>query len=286
MKKIISADIGGSHISVAAVDMELKKVMTGTTVRQQLNSKGGAEEILNAWASAVKASCGMAKLNDLKISLAMPGPFDYERGISYIRDNDKYESIFQLNVKDELGRALNIQPNNIRMKNDAACFLQGEVIGGAARGFSSAIGITLGTGLGSAIFKNGIAEDAERWQQPFKDSIADNYFSTRWFLEEYRKRRGRSVENVKSLLEKHHTDGIALSLFEEFACNLSSFLIDFARGADVKVIVIGGNISHASEYFFPHVSRLLAEKNLQVEIRKARLGEFAAILGAASCWDN
>ena len=68
------------------------------------------------------------------------------------------------------------------MMNDASCFLKGEVFGGAAKGYNHVIGITLGTGLGSATFKNGVVYDGDLYYTPFKESTAEDYLSTRWFI--------------------------------------------------------------------------------------------------------
>ncbi len=60
----------------------------------------------------------------------MPGPFDYEKGISFIKDQNKYESLYGLNVKEMMAERLGVSTDHIRLMNDAGCFLQGEVMGG------------------------------------------------------------------------------------------------------------------------------------------------------------
>ncbi|HRP57404.1 hypothetical protein, partial [Agriterribacter sp.] len=65
------------------------------------------------------------------MGIAMPGPFDYEKGISYITGLHKYEYLYGLNVKELLAAELNIPLGNIRMMNDAAAYLAGELKAGA-----------------------------------------------------------------------------------------------------------------------------------------------------------
>lgn len=120
----------------------------------------------------------------------MPGPFDYENGISLITKLDKYEALYKLNVKELLSEKLSIPKPSILMMNDAACFLRGEVYYGAAKGHTDVIGITLGTGTGSAFHHNGITVDANLGPSPFMNSIADEYFSTRWFVKRYIEENG------------------------------------------------------------------------------------------------
>ena len=89
---------------------------------------------------------------------------------------------------------LDISPSGIKFMNDASCFLHGEVFCGAAYKCEEALGFTLGTGLGSAIYKNGIAEDGEMWCSAYKDGIAEDYLSTRWFERRYKELTGKDIK--------------------------------------------------------------------------------------------
>src|SRR5690606_19117275 len=74
---------------------------------------------------------------------------------------------------------------NIRFINDAAAFLQGEVFAGRQNGYPKVLGITLGTGLGSAVWEKGSnAMDADLWKTPYLESNAEEYLVTRWFVRE------------------------------------------------------------------------------------------------------
>ncbi len=61
--------------------------------------------------------------DDIKgLGISMPGPFDYERGISRITGVNKFESLFALDLKACLLSALakkHIQINSISFLNDA-----------------------------------------------------------------------------------------------------------------------------------------------------------------------
>ncbi len=78
-------------------------------------------------------------------------------------------------------------------------FPAGRSSGRRRPGFRSAIGITLGTGLGTATFQNGVAKDANLWCAPYLDGIAEDYISARGLINTYRKLSGTTVENVKQL---------------------------------------------------------------------------------------
>ena len=73
-------------------------------------------------------------------------------------------------------------------------------------------------------------------------------------------------------------------VFNEFAENLTAFLIYFIKEENPEVIIIGGNISNASEYFFPMIAENLKRLSFNIDIKKSSLGESAVILGSASLW--
>lgn len=214
----------------------------------------------------------------------MPGPFDYDKGISFIKDTAKYQSLYGLNVKKLLAENLEIPVSDIRMMNDAACFLQGEVFGGAAQGYQHAIGVTLGTGVGTAKYHGGQAEDADLWHTAFLDNIVEEYFSTRWFVNRYNSLSANVLLDVKELSLLYPADVYSNSVFKEFSENLSIFLKNFIETEKADVVVLGGNITMASEIFLPAIRMSLKAQGVHTPVLKAVLGEEAALIGAASCW--
>jgi len=281
---ILGIDVGGSHITVGFVDLHTKVILRESYYRASVDSWAGAEQILEAWTIVIEKAFSKVDTISKKIGIAMPGPFDYERGISYIKGNQKYDSLYGLNVKDLLAQKLNIPSENILMFNDAECFLKGEVFAGAAVNQHTALALTLGTGLGTAIYNNGATKDAELWDSPLFDSIAEEYLSTRWFLKEYFQRSGINIANVKELSEICATSAIARLVFKEFAENLAVFLEGFIKAENADVVVIGGNIAKASTKFLSHLVNCLEKKNIHIPIRVTKLGEQAPLLGAASYW--
>lgn len=280
---VVCADIGGTHITTAIVDVIKKTILPGTTVRERVDSHAVATEIINTWSKAIMRSAANGSVD--KLSLAMPGPFDYEKGVSLIHGQAKYESIYKLNVKELLADKLGFEKENISLINDAASFLQGEAFAGSAAGFGRAVGITLGTGLGSCIFENRVAVDAGLWQMPFRDGIAEDYLCTRWFVKRYRELTGKEIPGVKELLAIKNT-AVVEQIFNEFGDCLSDFLQTFISISKPEVVVIGGNIAKAYDYFKPALNSALNKLFPKVPIRTAQLGEDAALLGAASYWDT
>ncbi|HYG01888.1 MAG TPA: ROK family protein [Chryseosolibacter sp.] len=281
----IGVDIGGSHITASAVDLDIRTVMRNTRMRQYVNSADEAARIINAWCDVIR-SIMPSNRNDIKIGIAMPGPFDYEKGISYITGLGKYENLYGLYVKELMADVLGVSPAQIRMNNDAACFLHGEMFAGAGRGSSHAIGITLGTGTGTATHHAGTTKDANLGPSPFLDSIADNYLSTRWVVGEFERLSGKKASNVEDLVLHHGTDPIVQEIFALFSRNLALLLTDFIHREKPRIVVMGGNISKASDWFLPGTQKILRDNGIGIPIMKAVLGEDATILGAASLFTS
>lgn len=284
-KYIISADIGGSHITAAVVDLTNKRIIDATRTRLNVDSDGTWAAILGTWANGLKGALKNFDKPVELVAMAMPGPFDYKNGISWIRGLGKYEAIYGLNIKQYLATELGIDPENILFRNDAEAFLHGEVFAGAGLGYKKIIGITLGTGLGSAQSSDGITADVNRGSSNFGDTIADDYMSTRWFVRRYRELTGKTVVNVKELALVADTDADVQRVFKEFTSNLVLFLKAFINDERPELLIIGGNIARASKLFLPSLKFQLAAYFDDIDIKIAELGEDSSIMGAAASFD-
>lgn len=281
----LGVDIGGSHITAALVDLETRSIIQDSVKRSAVDSQESKEVILAAWCDVINKAFKKSNTDNKLIGIAMPGPFDYENGISLIKDQDKFKALYGINIKEELAARLSIKAENIHFINDAAGFLQGEVFGGAARGNANVIGLTLGTGLGSSYSIGGIAKDADLWNSPFIDGIAEDYLSTRWFVKRYHQLSNNTVAGVKELVAISATDHAATRVFMEFGYNLAQFLIPVIKKHKSDMVIIGGNISRAFSAFSPELIATLNGNDVHASIKVTKLKENAALIGAASCCD-
>ena len=277
---VIGADIGGSHITAAQIDVTDKRLINTSLVRMHVDSLASAQEVINIWASCIRQAMQQEQVT--KVCLAMPGPFNYEEGICLISDQNKYPQLYGLNVKIMLAEALHIQPAAIYINNDAACFLQGEVFCGSVNDQHVAISVTLGTGLGTAIYKNGQSASADLWNMPLHDSIAEEYLSTRWFVNRYAAISGSAVSGVKELAGMAMHDGLVRALFNEFGKNLALFLNQFIESTGAAAVVIGGNITQSFPLFKDALLAGVQARYPKVLIVSSVLGEEAALVGAVA----
>ncbi|AZQ63866.1 ROK family protein [Flammeovirga pectinis] len=284
---ILTADIGGSHITTAVVDFTTKKVVKSTVYHKVINSNAtDGNVIISDWLAAFKNSL-QAFTNPIEgIGIAMPGPFNYTLGISEIKGVGKYESIFGWNIRLALYTALKeylSTPNDIQFINDADAFILGAV---HAKKWDNerVVGITLGTGYGSGFVDNGkmvttgneVPEEGKLHFVPFKEGINEDYISTRWFTKEWQKRVGENIKGVKEIVQANNET--SKQLFDEFGNNLSATLAPWCTTFKPTKMIIGGNITKAMSLFDTPIKNNL---NIDDIVAYAETEE-ASMIGAAS----
>ncbi len=281
-------DIGGSHISCALIDPETGKIV-GNIEESDVNCDGAAAEILQAWSAVINRVISDQAL--LGVGVAIPGPFDYERGISLIEGVQKFDSLFGLNIKESISPEMNNSQIPFTFINDASAFALGEYYAGVAKGNKKCLVITIGTGLGSTFLNEGrietgisesVPENGYLYNIPFKNSIGDDYFSTRWFVNAWMEKTGDKISGVKEISQlAKNNDQRALSLFEEFSGNLADFISPWLQKFKPETLVIGGNIAKASPFFLDRLVVLLREKELAIPVKVCELWEKSPLIGAA-----
>jgi len=148
-------EVGGTHVTAAlvALDTDEGPVVRGPR-RAELVADEPAELIVQrivACAAAVAAPQGAPW------GFAVPGPFDYTRGVGLYTGVGKFDALHGVDLRQLLLRLLPSRPADIVFLNDAEAFLLGEWRAGAALGHDRAVGLTLGTGIGSAFLAHGHA---------------------------------------------------------------------------------------------------------------------------------
>lgn len=145
-------EIGGSHVTAALVDPVAGRVVEGTRRRRGLRADAPAERIV---ADVVDCAAGIGAGPGAPWGVAIPGPFDYARGIGLFTGVAKFDALHGLDLRRELLGRLPGRPSRITFLNDAHAFALGEWVHGTAAGHHRAVGITLGTGVGAAFLAGG-----------------------------------------------------------------------------------------------------------------------------------
>lgn len=292
----IGIDIGGSHISSGAVNLKINQLIPGTCFESKVDNKASSDEILSSWVETIKQTIQVVGYDQITgIGFAMPGPFDYAKGIALFERVEKYLNLYGVHVDNEIRTRLGLPATMpVRFINDATAFAIAEAWIGVGKDFSHVIALTLGTGFGSAFIADGIPvlegetvpEMGCVWHLPFREGIADDYFSTRWFEHSYLKLTGKQVNGVKEISELFDYDEVARNLLIEYGTNMGDFLAPWMLKFGAGQIVIGGNITGAFDKFGKYLLQSLANHQITAGVSLSVLRENAAIIGSARLIDE
>ena len=286
--RVIALDVGGMSVKSAVVAPE--ELVIGKPVTTPVDSTGDAQTILSTFVRVVAGHLHEVQPSDLLgVALGFPGPFDYAEGICRIRGVEKYESIYAVNIREALQTRLGLVDLAILFRNDAEAAIAGEARYGAGRGYQRLIGVTLGTGCGSAFIVNGApvtsgpGVPANGWLYPvlFHGRRADDVFSRRG-LEVRLRSGGATVADVKEAAQAARAgDAISRQVFEAFGADLGLFLDPLAMAFKADAVLVLGQIAGAIDIFGPPLRRALSVPALRGE-----RGADAALLGAADLLFN
>jgi glucokinase len=282
--RLLAYDIGGSHISAGLCLLEplsvqriaiapLIDTISCDAFLGQLHELG--EQLIDGGEPAAGAS------------LAFPGPFDYDTGISQMCH--KLRALYGVDLRTTLARRLGWAPEQIRFLNDANAAMLGEVGAGAARGAARAVGIVLGTGIGSAFVQagnlitngEGIPPGGEIWNLPFMDGIVEDRISSRAIQGDYEARTGRHL-SVAAIALRAATDPDAQAVFDILGQHLGAAIRQILAPFCPEVVVLGGGISRSSHLFLPAAQK--QQHGLPIRLIPSVLLQVAPLLGAAMYW--
>ena len=276
MTVVGALDIGGTHVAAArirlastTVDVRLRLAFTGDT------------KLLERILEAARA---IATTETRRFGVAVPGPFDYEQGICLV--THKLRGLYGINVGRELALAVGLTDSAVSFVNDAEAFLLGEWWAGAARGHRRAVGITLGSGLGSAFLEEGrlvrsgpgVPADGELYTLSFRGRPVEETISRGALLARYGQDDQTDVEQIAE--RARAGEARARRVFETIGADLADFLAAPLEAFRPTCLVVGGSIARAWDLLEPGLVRGLAA-HPRLSVARALNIDDAALLGAA-----
>ena len=291
-KYAICLDVGGTSIKSAIVD-STGNLYDETYKLANVNTNGSKDYIINVFTLIIKEHTDYLKSKGLElvgVGIGMCGPLDYDKGICLIPPHlHKFNSLYGVNLKSALINSTGIK--NILFENDAATFLRGEVWVGAAKSFCRVIGITIGTGLGSAFFSHGhivitgqgVPPDGWIGGLPYKDGIVEDYIARRWILSKYAEldKNKKTIDVVDIANLAYEGDKTCIAIFNEMGTRLGEVIAPFADEFQAECIVFGGQISKSFDLFEYGLKKSLANITSLKKITKALYPDKSALYGAA-----
>jgi glucokinase len=188
----------------------------------------------------------------------VPGPFDYVRGICTIEGVAKLDALRGVDLRAELAGALRIETQAFSFLNDADAFLLGEWWAGAARGHRAAMGVTLGTGLGSAFLRDdalvsageGVPPDTRLDLIPYRGAPVEDVISARGVVAAYRRAGGDQAVSAAEIAGRaRRRDPKARAVYHAFGAALGEFLAPWLTAFGPTALVFGGSIARSWRLF-------------------------------------
>ena len=263
MGKLLVMDIGGTFIKYGAADEQGRLIRD--TVRQ-IPSR--AEDSAGAFFDALRFIIRDVGRDAEKACVSVPGPFDYESGVSLMKH--KFASLYSLSLRTPFAE----KGLPVSFLHDSTAFMLGEYGDGSLKNAKNACCVMLGTGLGFAWLKDGkvcVNEDQapalSLWNVPYRDGITEDYVSARAIQRYF----GQNVP-VRYIAEMaRHGDERAAAAFRTAGELLSLILYEVIFRLECEQCALGGQIAKSADLL-----------QLQLPVPWAVTGhpEDAALIGA------
>ncbi len=293
MTEVIGIDLGGTAIKLGRF-MRDGTCTRAVTVPTPQPSR--PEAVIDMMVYAIdKLAPDLSEI--VGIGVGTPGPSDFAGRVAKIAIN--LDGWVDIPVATLIQDRLHI-PTVVG--NDGNCAGLGETWLGAGRNYRNSILLTLGTGVGGAIFIDGelftghggsagelglITLDATG--HPCKSG---NNGSLEQFLsgQSIRRMTGKEPEEMGQLATAGDRD--ALAFWENYGRNLGIGLTTIIYILTPEAAIVGGGISASAQYFLPAAAaeinrRVMPTSRPKLQLIQAELGNRAGMTGAAKlAWER
>lgn len=289
MSKVIGIDIGGTKINACLIDDK-----GNILERKEVKTEGhlGRDAVLNKIKDCIKA---LSYKEALAIGIGTPGFIDSKNGIVTFAGN--ISGWTGLNLKKSLEEVFEIP---VFVENDANIALLAEKWIGACKDYNDIVMITLGTGLGGAVYtkKAGLLEGAHFqgaelghiMLYPGGNSCtcgqygcAEAYCSGTAISNEYFNLTGKKLAG-KKILEMANEDEKAKKVLDDYQSNLAYLLTSLRNIFDPDCIVIGGGVINSKDLWWDGMIdkfKKVCNKPYNIDIIPAQFLNDAGVIGAA-----
>jgi len=296
VRKAVGIDIGGTKIGVAAVTGEGRLAEVVTLPTESCKGFGDGLDRMGAAVRQVMAKAGWRLEDVAGIGIGCAVLVDPVQGI--IQNPYTLPGWDDARVVEALTERLSVR---VVLENDADAALVGECRFGAGRGFDPVVMLTLGTGVGGAVWANGGIARGSRGQHPeLGHLLVSNdgpgcYCGANGCLE--------SIASGTAIGEAGRPEGYAdarevFAAAREGAPRAQAILerVSKALGAAIwtlahtivpaRIVLGGGIMDEHFDWFEPALSRAVAGATQfdprTLDFARAALGNQAGLVGAAS----
>jgi predicted NBD/HSP70 family sugar kinase len=267
-------EVGGSHVTAAVVSPESWQV--DQVERSKLDSRTSAERIVAQLAQAAER-LPLAR----GLAIALPGPFDYETGIAWYRGVEKFDALYGYDLGRSLRESLTL--DRIEFVNDAEAFALGEWTAATLRGHARCVGVTIGTGIGTAFLRDGrvvrtgdtVPPGGELYKTTYRGRPLEDWISARAIRRQYSERVGEQDEiGVKEIADAARSgSAVARQVLVDAFGFLADALTPWLEAFGATRVVLGGSISGAFD---------LVADVFDFDVTVTEDTEHSALVGAAA----
>ena len=249
-------DYSKDSVSPILLDVGGTFIKCGDGREIPIDSNGSRDEIR----ASLKAAAGTVS-KGTRIAIAIPGAFDYRKGIFLMKH--KFAAVYGEKFQDIIldGTGLTEKDVCFRFIHDVNCMLLGEIRCGAAQGKGNTALVSLGTGLGFAMFVDGEILETDLkspavsiYSIPFRDGILEDYASKRGIISSYLRHAGIGAYalTVKEIADRaHEGDKAALAAFHETASVIGNAISPILTRYNIKCLLFGGQICRSFDLMNP-----------------------------------
>lgn len=281
---VLALDVGGTTI-VGGI------VLADGSVAEDVRRVASPEEqdaatvirCLTGVLADLRRSTEASGIEPVGVGIAMPGPFDYERGISWMRH--KLPAIHGVELMRPLERATRLP---VRFCNDAIAFALG-AWWRKHSGQRRLAAITIGTGLGAGFVVDGRPVGEEEgappggvvWDVPWRDGVLEDYVSGGGVEAGYVRRGGESLGADDIAARARNGDPLAAAAFADLGATLGEGLARTIAGFRATCVVCGGQVAKAFDLFGDRAEAVYAGATGTEVAFCAETGAALSLAGAA-----
>jgi len=297
----IGIDIGGSHLGVGLINNSGKIIQKiEKDILIGVNKNNYEKFLLDNLIELIEELLDKSKVEISKINLigiAVPGTVSnthiIKAGNLHIKD---------FNITSEINKYFNVP---IKLRNDAKCAALAEKEYGSLKKSEDALFLTLGTGVGGAVFLNGILLKPKMYEGfeighivIKKDGIKCNcgrkgcfekYASMKALKDTIQREYSKNDlagKEIKELIDEEIETEKMQKIIDEYVSNLSLGIANLINIFEPERISIGGSFVYYKDILLPKLEEAIKGKKAtfngrqDIKIVLAKLKNDAGIIGA------
>ena len=311
----IGVDLGGTKVLTALVDRSSGEVIH--SVKKKTKKDKGPEKIIHKIIKSIKELLEEKNLQIADVSsigIGAAGQVDRDKGVLIAAPN---LDCFNLELKSIVENEFNIP---VHIGNDVEIATLGELKFGAGRNYKDFVCVFVGTGVGSGLVECGkIRHGGAGTAGEIGHIIVDvggrpcacggngclEAYASRLAVEKritgaLKKGRTSDITNYlvegksikTSMIKKalDNSDELVTQAVDEAAEYLACGLASVMNFFNPKLVILGGGLIDAIDYFYDKAVKIAKAKALptpsrNTEFKKAELGDYSGVIGAALLQD-